>query len=221
MKKQSTLAITTPQSGRSMIEMLGVLAIIGVLSVGGIAGYTKAMETYKINRLIGQYNEVLYGILEKGSAAWAPNGKNYAPTKSELEALNLFPEDWGIYSGTNRFTDSLKNDLVFNNRLTYLDMDIYIGESKAEIFNTKMCREIFNKFAKPNAKIMRYAGIFRGVSDINPNGSATEQYYGDSLCRDGKKCIRDMTPVVIDNLCKTSCLEKTSCIIFLYFNWPF
>ena len=34
--------------GRSMIEMLGVLAIIGVLSVGGIAGYSKAMEQYKI-----------------------------------------------------------------------------------------------------------------------------------------------------------------------------
>ena len=31
-------------SGRSMIEMLGVLAIIGVLSVGGIAGYSKAMQ---------------------------------------------------------------------------------------------------------------------------------------------------------------------------------
>ena len=28
------------QSGRSMVEMLGVLAIIGVLSIGGIAGYT-------------------------------------------------------------------------------------------------------------------------------------------------------------------------------------
>ncbi len=27
------------QCGRSMIEMLGVLAIIGVLSIGGIAGY--------------------------------------------------------------------------------------------------------------------------------------------------------------------------------------
>lgn len=26
------------QSGRSMVEILGVLAIIGVLSVGGIAG---------------------------------------------------------------------------------------------------------------------------------------------------------------------------------------
>lgn len=30
-------------TGRSMIEMLGVLAIVGVLSVGGIAGYSKAM----------------------------------------------------------------------------------------------------------------------------------------------------------------------------------
>jgi Tfp pilus assembly protein PilE len=36
--------------GRSMIEMLGVLAIVGVLSVGGIAGYSKAMTNYKMNK---------------------------------------------------------------------------------------------------------------------------------------------------------------------------
>ena len=42
------------QSGRSMIEMLGVLAIIGVLSVGGIAGYSKAMMKYRINKTIEQ-----------------------------------------------------------------------------------------------------------------------------------------------------------------------
>ncbi len=33
----------TTQSGRSMIEMLGVLPIISVLSVGGLAGYNVAM----------------------------------------------------------------------------------------------------------------------------------------------------------------------------------
>ena len=38
------------QSGRSMIEMLGVLAIIGVLSAGGIAGYSMAMKNYKANK---------------------------------------------------------------------------------------------------------------------------------------------------------------------------
>jgi len=42
------------QSGRSMIEMLGVLAIIGVLSVGGIAGYSKAIQKYRINKTIEQ-----------------------------------------------------------------------------------------------------------------------------------------------------------------------
>ena len=40
------------ESGRSMVEMLGVLAIIGVLSIGGIAGYTMAMERYKANEVI-------------------------------------------------------------------------------------------------------------------------------------------------------------------------
>jgi len=40
------------QKGRSMIEMLGVLAIVGVLSAGGIAGYSMAMQSYKTNQLI-------------------------------------------------------------------------------------------------------------------------------------------------------------------------
>ena len=50
-------------SGRSMIEMLGVLAIIGVLSVGGIAGYSKAMEKWKINKTIEQIEEITQNIL--------------------------------------------------------------------------------------------------------------------------------------------------------------
>ena len=40
------------ENGRSMIEMLGVLAIIGVLSVGGIYGYTVAMRKYKANEIV-------------------------------------------------------------------------------------------------------------------------------------------------------------------------
>ena len=40
------------QSGRSMVEMLGVLAIIGVLSVGGIAGYSLAMRRHRANQVV-------------------------------------------------------------------------------------------------------------------------------------------------------------------------
>ena len=50
------------QSGRSMIEMLGVLAIIGVLSVGGIAGYSRAMEKFKINKTINQISHISQNI---------------------------------------------------------------------------------------------------------------------------------------------------------------
>ena len=46
----------TCQSGRSMIEMLGVLAIVGVLSAGGIAGYSMAMQSYKGTQLIEKIN---------------------------------------------------------------------------------------------------------------------------------------------------------------------
>ena len=42
------------QSGRSMVEMLGVLAIVGVLSVGGVYGYGVAMKKHKANELLHQ-----------------------------------------------------------------------------------------------------------------------------------------------------------------------
>lgn len=53
------------QTGRSMVEMLGVLAIIGVLSTAGIAGYTKAMGKFKVNEATNQISTIIsnYNIL--------------------------------------------------------------------------------------------------------------------------------------------------------------
>ena len=51
------------QSGRSMVEMLGVLAIIGVLSVGGIAGYSLSMRRHRANQMadaIAKYASLSY-----------------------------------------------------------------------------------------------------------------------------------------------------------------
>ena len=52
----------THESGRSMIEMLGVLAIIGVLSVGGIAGYSQAMSKYKVTKTTDQIQTMVTNI---------------------------------------------------------------------------------------------------------------------------------------------------------------
>ena len=51
------------ESGRSMVEMLGVLAIIGVLSVGGIAGYSLSMRRHRANQvldLLSKYALITY-----------------------------------------------------------------------------------------------------------------------------------------------------------------
>ena len=50
------------QSGRSMVEMLGVLAIIGVLSAGGLAGYSKAMFKHKLNSTMEQITMLVTNI---------------------------------------------------------------------------------------------------------------------------------------------------------------
>lgn len=47
------------QTGRSMIEMLGVLAIIGVLSVGSLSVIAKARQEHLSSQLLSQVNNLI------------------------------------------------------------------------------------------------------------------------------------------------------------------
>ena len=76
------------QLGRSMIEMLGVLAIIGVLSVGGIAGYSKAMARYNINKALEQISMIIANV-----QALFSNAKNYTSLGEKAYTLGVFPDD--------------------------------------------------------------------------------------------------------------------------------
>ena len=77
------------QSGRSMVEMLGVLAIIGVLSVGGISGYSKAMAKYKLTKAQDQMAMILINI--RTAFAAAPSYADLDNTNAIL--LNIVPGD--------------------------------------------------------------------------------------------------------------------------------
>ena len=67
-KKVTSRCPLDASAGRSMVEMLGVLAIIGVLSVGAIAGYGKAMFKYKLNKQTEQLNQVIGTIVRYKSS---------------------------------------------------------------------------------------------------------------------------------------------------------
>ena len=66
------------EKGRSMIEMLGVLAIVGVLSVGGIAGYSKAMKKIRAQKTSEQLNEIVMNIRTLYMNQRNYEGLNYA-----------------------------------------------------------------------------------------------------------------------------------------------
>ena len=65
------------ESGRSMVEMLGVLAIIGVLSIGGIAGYTMAMNRFRANEIIDMGNKYASLVFAGNQTLLARTGKGY------------------------------------------------------------------------------------------------------------------------------------------------
>ncbi len=50
------------QKGRSMVEMLGVLAVVGVLSIGGIYGYKMAMNYYQANQIAHEVNLISHDL---------------------------------------------------------------------------------------------------------------------------------------------------------------
>ncbi len=90
------------ENGRSMIEMLGVLAIIGVLSVGGIAGYSKAMSKYRVNKTIDQISHIAANtrILFSSQKSYA------AITDDVIYKAKLFPQETMKLSGsTYTFTN--------------------------------------------------------------------------------------------------------------------
>ena len=66
------------ESGRSMVEMLGVLAVIGVLSVGSIAGYRYAMNKHYANELLAGASERAVLVTAQIAAGREPSLKEFS-----------------------------------------------------------------------------------------------------------------------------------------------
>lgn len=77
-----TILSKNDQKGRSMVEMLGVLAIIGVLSVGGISGYSKAMAKFKLTKAQDQISMLLMNIRTAFATSPSYEGLNNATAVS-------------------------------------------------------------------------------------------------------------------------------------------
>ena len=207
------------QFGRSMIEMLGVLAIIAVLSVGGIAGYSKAMEKYKINKAINEYSYLLFGLLEHiDEIKNNPLGTGF----SDLAiSLKLVPSEWKKVS-SRYLTDSLNNviNLKISDQRKFKNMfvfEIYFGRNvhsyKESQHSLHFCRELFNNLAIPLHSSTYAMHLWK-----QNTSKENSLYYGDSFCSAERKCLRDISVKKIESLCKSCTVDNTgSCSMYFLF----
>jgi Tfp pilus assembly protein PilE len=92
------------ESGRSMVEMLGVLAIIGVLSVGGIAGYSKAMNKYKINKTTDQVSMLVANI----RTLYSTQGHYKNLDNKKAKQFGIVPNDMYTSTSDTTITNAFK-----------------------------------------------------------------------------------------------------------------
>ena len=180
-----------PQYGRSMIEMLGVLAIIGVLSVGGIAGYSKAMTKYRINKTIEQITLIagnirafwgsqknFLGVYCSGyfcnsggcQGQQSNSSGNYEKAYNGcpiVKKAKIFPEEMLTLSDDDKRITAITNPFGYPTTLDIIDKSV-VGDHKAFAivpyigYNIEACIELMTQdWSDANVKAFE---LFNGKS---------------------------------------------------------
>ncbi len=198
--------------GRSMIEMLGVLAIIAVLSVGGIAGYSKAMEKYKLNKTVEEYSYVIHGLLEHLPELQKLNSSDSQYMLTDfLLAANMVPPTWSR-RGTD-LSDSYGGAIAIFIRRNHLSLEIYHHypyASGGALSSVEFCKTMIKDIAQPLASAMYGVGLYQF-------DYADGAVYGDAYCDDGKICLRDLTVSEINKICHSYKESVSYSSVILYF----
>ncbi len=199
--------------GRSMIEMLGVLAIIAVLSVGGIAGYSKAMEKFKVNKTIEEYSFMITDLLSYKDDLIKNNKERPMYLAQIIKDLNFVPQTW--QEVTNIYiTDTLGNKVApyINIKNTLIvDINIFSNDKKSSDYSKELCITLIKDLAK---------GMYSSIDFISPqntshsSGGKTAPHF-ITECQnmeeydDTYKCLKDLTMPEITESCK-ECLRNTN-----------
>ncbi|MCM1323091.1 MAG: type II secretion system GspH family protein [Acetobacter sp.] len=200
------------QYGRSMIEMLGVLAIVGILSVGGIMGFSSAMTKFKIIKLAEEYNLFLQNILEY-EMDWKQLRISHpsAELADVIENMGILPTSW---QKKDKFIlDSFGGSMYPHiGKACFFVLDYSIKSSKKEAkTNLQLCQAMWLNIIIPNKGIIDHAWIYRGEENGKEN-----VWYGVNQCTDYKNCLEYMKPSDIYAIC-TTCVDDAACSIALDF----
>ena len=185
---------------------MGVLAIIGVLSVGAIAGYSKAMMKYKLNKQAEQLNTLL-NVMYRYKSAWK-GIKEYIFLTPYFIKMGEISEDMIHPDDTNYIYDVFGNQIALRNNddpaWNKIKLNYYI--SNKESFD--LCQNIM-RYAKEYSPYLYVAGAIAQQTD-NMEHTAN-LLYGDNYCT-SDKCLKDITMNDIYRLCHVCKEDEQTCL---------
>ena len=196
----------TAQSGRSMIEMLGVLAVIGVLTVGGFGLVSKVSNSHKSNVTIDEIGTlankarvvfrdfVLDNPLDSNSTSAQPMNEFLCTAKAYPESLEYPKTSDGKCGADGTFTSNI--DVKYsvnhfkNNQIDYF----YIEISQ---LSDEMCMAIAqSSWGSPS--LNGYVGVCVGSSCSN-GGVIGNTNPGTNVAKGGAKLSIDGASAACNN----------------------
>ena len=185
--------------GRSMIEMLGVLAIIAVLTVGGIAGYSKAMAMWRSNIQRNMISKFIAGIIKIKQNLNAFDEK-FNNLNEIIEASGDRPE--GLEYKNGLFYDKNGVDMyVMHGHSTWKDKNGNVvggaqrliiffrynqGDGNSSLSAVDLCRNIIEA-AKPIADEVLMIVFWEAVdTSISWNGTKGKTLYTGQTLKNAK-----------------------------------
>ncbi|MGN0919383.1 MAG: type II secretion system protein [Alphaproteobacteria bacterium] len=192
------------ETGRSMVEMLGVLAIMGVLSVGGVAMYTTAMNKHRANELLNEASKRAAVLAMQITAGKVGNDLSIGEFTNP--SGYIFGVDGGYAAGGKTFKLTLSKDPsgAIDDTIC-AQMKAALGDNSAMAIDDTCATLTFN------------ADMSRGVDA----GGASPSVTCDPPCTGGKECVNGSCecPSATPIWNGTECQVKTTCSDDEYY-WP-
>ncbi|MBP5215609.1 MAG: hypothetical protein J6039_03520 [Alphaproteobacteria bacterium] len=146
------------QSGRSMIEMLGVLAIVGILTVGGFSLVTKVNTSNQVNTVIDEISSLALKV--------RVIARDYPGANGDMTEY--------VYNG-RAYPDSLSYASTVFTGGSDVDYKVYYYHTNASLFiiqasnlNTEMCMEVLtSNWGSPSTNGFMGIKLGEAVSDSN------------------------------------------------------
>ena len=160
--------------GRSMVEILGTLAIIGVLSVGGIMGYSYGMDKYRANETINDVNMRGIDLVRQVSMGQTLSLSEW-PTVSkagyDISAPVLSAEGDAYFSisGVPKRVCEIVYDGIMQNQTTDVEVNGYVVDDSSACGDDNTMGFFF-------------------ITNAGEGGTNPEELCKDVSCPDGSSC---------------------------------